>query len=74
MASLYKHDVYLPWYSALPLGLFWIAVLMALAYVESLAPALRGVLFLVTMPMALFALFHYFHSLVSVAATPPCDQ
>jgi hypothetical protein len=66
MALLYKHDIYRPWYSALPVGLFWTSVLVALAYVESLAAALRWVFLLVTTPMALAALFHYFHSVARV--------
>ena len=57
MASLYKHDIYLREYSAIPLGLFWISVLVALAYVESLAGALRWVLLFATTPVALVACF-----------------
>ena len=66
MALLYKHDIYRPWYSALPVGLFWTSVLVALAYVESLAAAPRWVLLLVTTPMALVALGLYFHALARV--------
>jgi hypothetical protein len=66
LKSLYEHDIYLPWYSAIPLGVLWITVLVALAYVESLAGTLRWILLLVTTPVALVALCHYFHSVARV--------
>jgi hypothetical protein len=66
MASLYDHDIYRPWNSAIPLALLWIGALTALACLESLAWVPRWVPFLVTAPLAFAALLHYSHSLFRV--------
>jgi len=62
MASLYKHPIYLSRYSAIPLGLLWIGVLVALAYKEPPEPW-RGVLLFL---FALVAFFLWLHSLARV--------
>jgi hypothetical protein len=66
MASLYEHNIFRFW-TAIPLGVFWITVLVALAYIESLAGApLKRVLRLVTAPVALVGLGHFVHSFIRV--------
>lgn len=59
--SLYEESIYKLRYSAIPLLLFWGAVIAALAYANIELGAPRWLLLLLTAPAAFMALLHVYH-------------